>query len=60
MTATIAFATMRRLMAVIAIGCALAGCSKCQDWRIFGSGGIGLDACKSDTLPSPPQPGVDS
>jgi len=55
MTATIAFATMRRLMAVIAIGCALAGCSKCQDWRIFGSGGIGLDACKSDTLPSPPQ-----
>ena len=54
MTGAIAFATIRRLMAVIAVGCALAGCSKCQDWRIFYTGGVSLDACKSDT-PAPPQ-----
>jgi hypothetical protein len=45
-------ATIRRLLAVIAIGVALSGCAKCQDWRIFGAGDAGLDACKSDTIPS--------
>jgi hypothetical protein len=40
-----------RLIAVAAIGVTLAGCSKCQDWRIFGAGDASLDACKSDTLP---------
>jgi len=55
MTGAFGFATIRRLMAVIVIGCALAGCSKCQDWRIFYTGGVSLDACKSDTPPAPQQ-----
>ena len=45
-------ATIRRLLAIVAIGASLAGCAKCQDWRIFGASDAGLDACKSDTVPS--------
>jgi len=52
MTQAFPFTTIRRLVAVIAVAFALAGCSKCQDWRIFGAGDAGLDACKSDTLPA--------
>jgi hypothetical protein len=45
-------AMLRRLLAVVALGVALGGCAKCQDWRIFGAGDASLEACKSDTLPA--------
>jgi len=47
--------TIRRLFAVIAVGIALAGCSKCQDWRFYEAADASLDACKSDTVPQPQQ-----
>jgi hypothetical protein len=45
-------AMLRRLLAVIALGIALGGCAKCQDWRLFGAGAASLDTCKSDTPPA--------
>jgi hypothetical protein len=42
-----------RLSAIIAIGLTLAGCDKCQDWRIFGTADSQLQSCKSDAVPRP-------